>query len=112
MTFVIAANAVFNMRMRSSASPSVPSLTIVTFHCYRCNSRIIGPRDDDDECLIVYEHILKQWVPAEVGERLGLTDLSAHYPTYVAIVPWSLHSCHSCQHFYEMYMHVGRFRHC
>ena len=88
MTFVIAMYAVFNMRMRSTVSPSTPSSTIVTFPCCRCNLRIIGPRDEDDECLIVYEDILKQWVPVEVGERLGLMDQLAHYPTNVAIVPW------------------------
>ena len=112
VTFVIAVSAVFNMRMRSIVSPSMPSSTIVTFPCCRCDSRIIGPRDEDDEYLIMYEDILKQWVPAEVGERLGLMDQLAHYPTNVAIVPWGLHSCHSCQHFYEIYMDIGGFRHC
>ena len=40
---------------------------------------MMGPRDDEDECFIVYEHILKQWVAAEVGARLGLTEPSTHY---------------------------------
>ncbi len=40
---------------------------------------MMGPRDDDDECLIVYEHILKQWVAAEVGARFGLTEPLTHY---------------------------------